>query len=106
MSFIDRARDFLGLKFTPASSEVNWQRVETLVHGPGAGEDKRTFNSAVFACLQVIATSYPEPPLTVFRQLDDGQDEKMIDSIPTGSRCAQEMRRSETWSSCGPYHRR
>jgi HK97 family phage portal protein len=80
MSFIDRARDFLGLKFTPASSEVNWQRVETLVHGPGAGEDKRTFNSAVFACLQVIATSYPEPPLTVFRQLDDGQDEKISDS--------------------------
>jgi HK97 family phage portal protein len=67
------------LKFTPASAETNWQRIETLVHGPGAGEDRRTVNSAVFACLIVIATSYPEPPLSVFRKLDDGQDEKLPD---------------------------
>jgi len=80
MAFMDRVRDFLGLKFTPASSEINWQRVETLVHGPGAGDSGQTFNSAVFACLMTIATSYPEPPLTVFRQLEDDKDEKLPDS--------------------------
>jgi HK97 family phage portal protein len=67
------------LKFTPASSEVTWERIETLVHGPGAGDDKTTYNSAVFACLQVISTSYPEPPLTVFHKLDDDQEEKIAD---------------------------
>jgi hypothetical protein len=30
--------------------------------------DTTTFNSAVFACLEVIAFSYPEPPLTVFKK--------------------------------------
>ena len=72
-------KQLTNLKFTPASSEVNWQRVETLVHGPGAGEDSRTTNSAVFACLMVIATSYPEPPLTVFRKVEDDQQEKVPD---------------------------
>lgn len=72
-------KQLTNLKFNPASSEVNWQRVETLVHGPGAGEDRRTVNSAVFACLQVIATSYPEPPLTVFRKVEDDQQEKVPD---------------------------
>jgi HK97 family phage portal protein len=67
------------LKFNSASSEVNWQRIETLVHRPGAGEDRRTVNSAVFACLMVISTSYPEPPLTVFRKVDDAQQEKIPD---------------------------
>jgi HK97 family phage portal protein len=72
-------KQLTNLKFTPASSEVNWQRIETLVHGPGAGEDTETANSAVFACLMVIATSYPEPPLTVFRNLEEGQNEKIPD---------------------------
>jgi len=35
------------------------------VHGPGAGTQSISINSAVFACLMAIATSYPEPPLVV-----------------------------------------
>lgn len=68
------------LKFTPASSEVNWTRVNTLVHGPGAGEDHRSENSAVFACLMAIASAYPEPPLRVFKRTADGKSEKMENS--------------------------
>ena len=70
-------KQLTNLKFNPASAEVNWERIETLVHGPGAGEDKRTINSAVFACLMVIATSYPEPPLTVYQKVVDDQEEKL-----------------------------
>lgn len=78
MSIRDSIKQFIdSLKFTPASSEVNWQRIETLVHGPGAGENKETANSAVFACLMVIATSYPEPPLTVFQKLEDDKEKKL-----------------------------
>src|SRR3990172_6206755 len=69
----------LSLKFTPASSEVNWTRVETLVHGPGAGASTTTVNSAVFACLMTIAASYPEPPLTVYRKQADGKAKKLPD---------------------------
>lgn len=72
-------RDRPALKFSPASSEVNWTRVETLVHGPGAGEDNRTINSAVFACLMAIASAYPEPPLTVYQKAADGNVEKLPD---------------------------
>jgi HK97 family phage portal protein len=81
MPIRDSIKRFLdNLKFTPASSEINWQRIETLVHGPGAGADTTTFNSAVFACLEVIAFSYPEPPLTVFKKVENDQDEKMPDT--------------------------
>ncbi len=59
-------------KFTPASAEVDWTRIETLVHGPGASEDNRSVNSAVFACLMAIANSYPEPPLVVKRRYKAG----------------------------------
>lgn len=66
------------LKFTPASAEVNWQRIETLVHGPGASDyGGNSFNSAVFACLAAIATAYPEPPLTVYRKLQAGKIETL-----------------------------
>lgn len=69
----------LQLKFTPASAEVNWTRIETLVHGPGAGEDKRSSNSAVFAVLNAISTAYPEPPLLVYRRKKDDKSEKIPD---------------------------
>lgn len=59
-------------KFTP-SSEVNWTRVETLVHGPGASHSSNDINSAVFACLYAIASAYPEPPLVVKRRMRNGQ---------------------------------
>lgn len=65
------------LKFTPASSEVNWTHVNTLVHGPGAGVDHSSVNSAVFACLMAISTAYPEPPLTVFKRDRKGNSEKI-----------------------------
>lgn len=69
------------LKFTPASSEVNWTHIETLVHGPGAGDDRsETINSAVFACLMAIATAYPEPDLCVYRKLGDGTSKKLLDA--------------------------
>jgi HK97 family phage portal protein len=60
-------------KFNPASAEVNWAHIETLVHGPGASSQKSgDTNSAVFACLMAIATSYPEPPLIVKRSYRSG----------------------------------
>lgn len=56
-------------KFTPAS-DMNWTRIETLVHGPGTypwGENSSgDGNSAVFACLMALAMAYPEPPITVY----------------------------------------
>ncbi len=67
-------------KFTPASADVNWTRIETLVHGPGAsGAPVRDTNSAVFACLMAIATAYPEPPLTVYRKSSSGIEKKLVD---------------------------
>jgi HK97 family phage portal protein len=63
--------------FTPASQEVNWTRVETLVHGPAAEATKPTYNSAVFACLMAIATAYPEPPLRVYQTDADSNEEKL-----------------------------
>lgn len=68
------------LKFTPASSEVNWQRIETLVHGPGASDclyGSDIFNTAVLACLFAISTAYTEPPLTVYKKLKDGKTENV-----------------------------
>jgi HK97 family phage portal protein len=58
------------VKFSPASADVNWSRIETLVHGPGAGGTKGEgdANSAVFACLMAIALAYPEPALRVYRR--------------------------------------
>lgn len=79
MSLIKQLIPRLALKFTPASSEVNWTRVETLVHGPGAGDDKRSSNSAVFSVLNAIATAYPEPPLLVYKKKADGKSEKLPD---------------------------
>jgi len=73
-------KQLTNLKWSPASSEVNWEYVETLVHGPGAGDNKKTTNSALFACLMVIATSYPEPPLTVFQKVEGDQEEKLDNS--------------------------
>lgn len=70
------------LKFTPASSEVNWQRIETLVHGPGASDylyGSDVFNTAVLACLFAISTAYTEPPLTVYRKLTGGKVEELPD---------------------------
>lgn len=96
------------VKFTPASSEVDWTRVETLVHGPGAGEDKRTINSAVFACLMAIATSYPEPPLVVRRgykssgSVDARSDsplQKLLDKpTPNGELSIQELLFWTAWA--------
>jgi len=67
-------------RFTPLT-QMDWQRIETLVHGPGAsqqphdGED----NSAVFACLMTLSMAYPEPPLAVYREVD-GHKERLDDS--------------------------
>lgn len=71
MDFFDKILNFLGLerKFTP-SSDVNWTRIETLVHGPGTPPwgDSRDgdSNSAVFACLMALSMAYPEPPVRVY----------------------------------------
>lgn len=72
-------KQLTNLKFTPASSEVNWTRVETLVHGPGADMDKREANSALFACLMAVASSYPEPPLIVSQKLGMNKNETLPD---------------------------
>jgi HK97 family phage portal protein len=65
--------------FPPSAADVDWTRIETLVHGPGAGDTKDETNSALFACLMAIATSYPEPPLIVNRKISDGEDEPIED---------------------------
>jgi HK97 family phage portal protein len=95
-------------KFTPASAEVNWGRIETLVHGPGAsassGDD---LNSAVFACLMALAMAEPEPPLQVKRQTSAGKSEKLPESplqklldqpTPNSELTMEEMRFWKAWA--------
>ena len=68
--------------FTPVS-DVNWTRIETLVHGPGASdryESGGDANSAVFACLMTLATAYTEPPPRLLRKNSDGKDEPIANS--------------------------
>lgn len=68
--------------FTPAS-DINWQRVETLVHGPGASdrwESGGDANSAVFACLLTLCTAVTEPPPRVVRKEKDGTLKPIPDS--------------------------
>lgn len=67
----------------PRSERKSWYiddqravlRVPTLVHGPGTygSESVGDANSAVFACLQAIATAIAEPPLRVYRRDRAGQ---------------------------------
>ena len=68
--------------------------VQTLVHGPGAYPwtlDNTTYgsasNSAVFACLQAIATAIAEPELSVYRV---GPSERVeLDATPLGALLAR-----------------
>lgn len=46
-------------------------------YGQGFGGDGNVQNSAVFACLSLLSTSFPEPPLRVYQYLPDGEDEKL-----------------------------
>ena len=79
MSLVKSLFQSKATKFTPASSEVNWTRIETLVHGPGVGDKSDHINSAVFACLMAIATSYPEPPLVVKRRYRSGDVQERLE---------------------------
>jgi len=63
----------LSYKFTPASAETDWERVNNLVYGTWNDPKSSDTNSALFSCLMAIATAYPEPPLTVFKKRGDGQ---------------------------------
>jgi len=67
-------------KFTPASSEVNWTHVNSLVYEPGDGRDHSATNSAVFACLDAISSAYPEPPLAIMRKQSGGKSERIPES--------------------------
>ena len=95
------------LKFTPATPGVNWQRIETLVHGPGAGDRGETYNSALFACLDAVSMAYPEPPLKVYRQNSAGKSELLPDSplqdlldnpTPFGELTIEEIRYWTAWA--------
>lgn len=68
-------------KFTPADN-INWQRVETLVHGPGASETDNLLrrgdgNSAVFACLMAVALAATEAPKKVYRKDREGKKDEL-----------------------------
>lgn len=77
----------------------------TLVHGPGAtdliqGVYGPDGNSAVFACLNAIATAYPEAPLRVFRAgSEPGQRDLMSESPLQGllDRPNPHMSADEVW---------
>lgn len=99
------------LKFTPASAGVNWTRIQTLVHGPGAGDayksDKGDANSAVFACLMAIASSFPEAPIRVYRQMEEGKEDPLPDHplqelldnpTPNGELTSEEMMFWTVWA--------
>jgi HK97 family phage portal protein len=47
--------------------------------GSGWGNSCNVANSAVFACLNVIATAFPEPPLRTYRRQRDGEPEALPD---------------------------
>jgi HK97 family phage portal protein len=66
--------------------------VNTLVHGPGSrellgGYRNADGNSAVYACLQVIATALAEPPLRVYRVRAGERVE--LDDTPLGALLAR-----------------
>lgn len=62
--------------------------VSPLVHGPGLSDRPiGDGNSAVFACLQVIATALAEPPLRVYRTV--GGDRNELDGTPLGDLLAR-----------------
>lgn len=86
MSLIQRLtttrKSLTAKSFTPAS-DIDWTRIETLVHGPGAGntwELDGDFNSAVFACLMTLCTAYTEPPPRVIRTKADSNITAVTDS--------------------------
>jgi HK97 family phage portal protein len=57
--------------------------VSPLVHGPGTyGTPANDGNSAVYACLSVIATALSEPPLRVYREANGDRSE--MDGTPLG----------------------
>ena len=61
-------------------------RMGTLVHGPGASEmiyrawHHDDLNSAVYACLTAICTSYPEAPAKVYQETEPGTREELPDN--------------------------
>lgn len=64
--------------------------VNTLVHGPGARDlltSKGDGNSAVYACLQAIATALAEPPLRAYS--DRGGERVQQDGTPFGALLAR-----------------
>lgn len=82
MSLLKRLIPSLEKKFTPVS-DINWTRIETLIHGPGASdryESGGDANSAVFACLMTISTAYTEPPPRLVRVDSEGKQETIQDS--------------------------
>jgi HK97 family phage portal protein len=68
-------------KFTLADAGVNWTRINTLVHGPGAyaAPAHGDGNSAVFACLRALAVGGVEAPLRVYQRDADGKAEALHD---------------------------
>lgn len=70
-------------KFSAADASLNWTRIQTLVHGPGAsdvlaGEGGAEFNSAVFSCLMAICTAATEAPVIVVK--DVGGSEELVEN--------------------------
>jgi HK97 family phage portal protein len=62
--------------------------ISPLVHGPGLSDRPASdANSAVFACLQVIATAIAEPPLRVYRTVSGDRNE--LSDTPLGELLAR-----------------
>lgn len=70
-------------KFTPASADVDWAQVQSLVYTLNRGStdfsSRGDGNSAVFACLMALSLGAIEPPLSVFKADAKGKE----DPLPT-----------------------
>ncbi len=73
---LTKRRGWAALPAVPEQKQYSWTIDDhravvitpTLVHGPGAGgKPANDGNSAVYACLQLIATALVEPPLKTYR---------------------------------------
>jgi HK97 family phage portal protein len=85
---LTKRRGWDALPAVPEQKQYSWtiddQRavvVHPLISGPGLSDQPASDgNSAVFACLQAIASAYVEAPLTVYRQTAPKEREPMFDS--------------------------
>lgn len=102
---VDKVAPPVETKFTPASAEVDWQHIQTLMVRMGATDlGTGDGNSAVFACLMQLALGSIEPPLRVYKEIELNKREVILDhpvvgllNVPNTFHTLRELRFWKTW---------